>query len=328
MEMAVRLSFSATRRRSGPASPSRVCSPSSAASSARRRAHHAHVGLGDPPGRAHRHRAALLAAIPVGPAFAGPASARHRPPVVSDSSRAPQHPSRSRHHAPRQLDQDLLKGTDPRPSAPRSSPPDRALDGAASSSAGLFTGSLRNVSRVDLEWNKVDLLRSASRPRSTAASSRMPRPRSPAPRRTGGAARRHRRSVGDDRDPSRTAARAVASTFRASRRRSTPTTTHATTASAPISSAWWASRCLRGASSRRPMSAPAPESRSSMKTFAKKFHLGRDVVGKRIGHGDAANAPLDVAIVGLVRDARNSAVKQTCRQGSSHRTARTIAPAS
>jgi predicted permease len=37
-------------------------------------------------------------------------------------------------------------------------------------------------------------------------------------------------------------------------------------------------------------------------TFAKKFGLGRDVVGKRMGIG--TNGPLDIEIVGLVKDAR------------------------
>ena len=35
-------------------------------------------------------------------------------------------------------------------------------------------------------------------------------------------------------------------------------------------------------------------------TFAKKFNLGRDAVGKRIGHGGRAGE-LDIEIVGLVQ---------------------------
>ncbi len=41
--------------------------------------------------------------------------------------------------------------------------------------------------------------------------------------------------------------------------------------------------------------------------FAKKFGLGRDAVGKRIATGDG---PLDIEIVGLVKDAKYSSVKQ------------------
>jgi predicted permease len=43
-------------------------------------------------------------------------------------------------------------------------------------------------------------------------------------------------------------------------------------------------------------------------TFAKRFGLGRDAVGKRIGTGDAS--VLDMEIVGLVRDAHHVNVKQ------------------
>lgn len=42
--------------------------------------------------------------------------------------------------------------------------------------------------------------------------------------------------------------------------------------------------------------------------FAKKFNLGRDVVGKRIGSGEKQN--LDIEIVGLVQNAKYSDVKQ------------------
>ena len=44
-------------------------------------------------------------------------------------------------------------------------------------------------------------------------------------------------------------------------------------------------------------------------SFAKKFELGRGAVGKMIGEGDK----LDIQIVGLVKDARYSGVKQDMR---------------
>ena len=43
--------------------------------------------------------------------------------------------------------------------------------------------------------------------------------------------------------------------------------------------------------------------------FAKKFNLGRDAVGKRIG-GSGPGAPLDIEIVGLVQNAKYNAVKR------------------
>jgi predicted permease len=43
--------------------------------------------------------------------------------------------------------------------------------------------------------------------------------------------------------------------------------------------------------------------------FAKKFNLGRDVVGKRIGSGSGSGSPLDTEIVGFVKDAKYSDVK-------------------
>ena len=44
--------------------------------------------------------------------------------------------------------------------------------------------------------------------------------------------------------------------------------------------------------------------------FARKFHLGRNAVGKRIGSEYNGNEQLDVEIVGLVKDAKYSDVKQ------------------
>ncbi len=43
--------------------------------------------------------------------------------------------------------------------------------------------------------------------------------------------------------------------------------------------------------------------------FAKKFNLGRDAVGKRIG-GSGPGTPLDIEIVGLVQNAKYSEVKR------------------
>jgi predicted permease len=45
--------------------------------------------------------------------------------------------------------------------------------------------------------------------------------------------------------------------------------------------------------------------------FAKKFNLGRDAVGKRMGQNDGPSAPLDIEIVGLVQNAKYSEVKDT-----------------
>ena len=44
--------------------------------------------------------------------------------------------------------------------------------------------------------------------------------------------------------------------------------------------------------------------------FAKKFNLGRDVIGKRMGKSTGAAAKLDIEIVGLARDAKYSEVKR------------------
>lgn len=45
--------------------------------------------------------------------------------------------------------------------------------------------------------------------------------------------------------------------------------------------------------------------------FARKFNLGRDAVGKRMGQNDGPNSPLDIEIIGLVQNAKYSEVKQT-----------------
>jgi predicted permease len=44
--------------------------------------------------------------------------------------------------------------------------------------------------------------------------------------------------------------------------------------------------------------------------FAKKFNLGRHAVGRRIGTGIGRSSPLDIEIIGLVKDAKYSEVKQ------------------
>ncbi|HEX5438321.1 MAG TPA: ABC transporter permease [Gemmatimonadaceae bacterium] len=55
--------------------------------------------------------------------------------------------------------------------------------------------------------------------------------------------------------------------------------------------------------------AGAPKVAIVNQTFAKKFHLGRDAVGKRISMDP--KGPLDVEIVGLVKDAKYSQVKDS-----------------
>jgi predicted permease len=45
-------------------------------------------------------------------------------------------------------------------------------------------------------------------------------------------------------------------------------------------------------------------------TFARKFGLGNDAVGKSMGSGDGYRSPLDMTIVGVVEDAKYSEVKQ------------------
>ena len=71
---------------------------------------------------------------------------------------------------------------------------------------------------------------------------------------------------------------------RASRPVRTPTPTRATTRSAPATSARWASRCWPAATSRAPTRSSAPKVAIVNEAFAKKFNLGRDAVGKRMGN--------------------------------------------
>ncbi len=55
--------------------------------------------------------------------------------------------------------------------------------------------------------------------------------------------------------------------------------------------------------------ADAPKVAIVNEAFAKKFNLGRDAVGKRIGSGTGSSSALDTEIVGLVQDAKYSEVK-------------------
>jgi putative ABC transport system permease protein len=53
----------------------------------------------------------------------------------------------------------------------------------------------------------------------------------------------------------------------------------------------------------------APKVAIVNEAFAKKFNLGRDAVGKHIGSGSGSSSKLDTEIVGLVKDAKYSQVK-------------------
>ncbi len=53
----------------------------------------------------------------------------------------------------------------------------------------------------------------------------------------------------------------------------------------------------------------APKVAIVNEAFAKKFNLGRDAVGRRIGSGEGYNSKLDTEIVGLVQNAKYSEVK-------------------
>jgi predicted permease len=50
--------------------------------------------------------------------------------------------------------------------------------------------------------------------------------------------------------------------------------------------------------------ANAPKVAIVNEAFARKFNLGRAVIGARMGRGEGTNLPLDIEIVGLVRDAQ------------------------
>ena len=71
----------------------------------------------------------------------------------------------------------------------------------------------------------------------------------------------------------------------------------------------------------------APKVAIVNEAFAKKFNLGRNAVGKRIGN-DGLNGALNIEIVGLMRDAKYSQVKNEIPPlSSSRRTGRTSASA-
>jgi len=53
----------------------------------------------------------------------------------------------------------------------------------------------------------------------------------------------------------------------------------------------------------------APKVAIVNEAFAKKFNLGRDAVGKRMGENQGSSSKLDIEIVGLVKDAKYSEVK-------------------
>jgi predicted permease len=53
----------------------------------------------------------------------------------------------------------------------------------------------------------------------------------------------------------------------------------------------------------------APKVAIVNEAFAKKFNLGRDVVGRRIGSGSGRNSPLDTEIVGFAQNAKYSEVR-------------------
>ena len=98
---------------------------------------------------------------------------------------------------------------------------------------------------------------------------------------------------------------------RASSADRTPTRTRASTRSARATSARSASRCSRGASSPPPTALGAPKVAIVNEAFAKKFGLGRDAVGKRMAvDGESPESSLDIEIVGLMRDASYSDVKE------------------
>ena len=69
-----------------------------------------------------------------------------------------------------------------------------------------------------------------------------------------------------------------------------------------------ASRCSPAATSRAADALAAPKVAIVNEAFAKKFNLGRDAVGKRMGN-DGGNGPLTIEIVGLVKNAKYSDVK-------------------
>ena len=94
------------------------------------------------------------------------------------------------------------------------------------------------------------------------------------------------------------------------RRARTPTATRATTRSAPATSRTLGVPLLAGREFTRADVLGAPKVAIVNEAFAKKFNLGRDAVGKRMGNGRGDRGPLDIEIVGLVQNAKYSEVKR------------------
>jgi predicted permease len=66
---------------------------------------------------------------------------------------------------------------------------------------------------------------------------------------------------------------------------------------------------LGGREFTRTDSLKAPKVAIVNEAFAKKFNLGRDVIGKRMGSGSGSGSPLDTEIVGFAQNAKYSEVK-------------------
>ena len=106
-----------------------------------------------------------------------------------------------------------------------------------------------------------------------------------------GAAGRHGCHDGTGTAASPAATGAATCRSRASSPAPTSTATRASTRSAPATSAPWACHSSPVASSRRADVARSPKVAIVNEAFAKKFNLGRDAVGKRIGSGAHRRGP-------------------------------------
>jgi len=67
---------------------------------------------------------------------------------------------------------------------------------------------------------------------------------------------------------------------------------------------------LAGREFTRADAGPSPKVAIVNEAFARKFNLGSQVIGRRMARGAGNNRPLDIEIVGLVRDAKYREVKQ------------------
>ena len=67
---------------------------------------------------------------------------------------------------------------------------------------------------------------------------------------------------------------------------------------------------LAGRELTRADTANAPRVAVVNEAFGRKFNFGADVIGKRLAMGTGGNRPLDIEIVGLVRDAKYSEIKE------------------